>query len=187
MKLNVLVAILFFLGAMNISAQDFISKGESEKKTMHILNRKHEVRLGIIKLLAGGIIEGSYEYILDSNQGVGVQALINLDQGNDYFENLSLTPYYRMYFQTNEDYGAKGFFVEGFTSFFTSDYEVDDINYLENGDDVFDISIGLATGIKWINTAGFVFEIKLGAGRNLLGNAEFDALFKGDFYIGYRF
>ncbi|GAL67733.1 hypothetical protein JCM19301_1020 [Jejuia pallidilutea] len=40
---------------------------------------------------------------------------------------------------------------------------------------------------KWINTAGFVFELKVGAGRNLLGNTDSDAILKADFYLGYRF
>lgn len=181
MKKSLLV-LLMCCAAFGINAQD----DNEEKK--NIFDRKHEVRLETIKLLSGGIVEGSYEHVLDSNQGFGAHVLINLDQGNDYFENLSLTPYYRMYFQTNEDYGAKGFFVEGFTSFFTTDFNLEDSLFDENENkDVFDISIGLALGKKWINTAGFVFEIKLGAGRNLLGNADSDALLKGGFSIGYRF
>lgn len=181
MKKSIL-AILIFSIVFTINAQE-----KEEKEKASIFDRKHEVRLGAVKLLAGGVFEAAYEYILDSNQGFGAYALINFDSGNDYIENYSLTPYYRMYFQTNEDYGAKGFFVEGFTSFFTSDFNLlDSINGVEN-EDVFDISIGLALGKKWINTAGFVFEFKVGAGRNLLGNAESDAIFKGDFYIGYRF
>lgn len=153
-----------------------------------IFEKKHEVRLGAIKLLSGGIFEGSYEYILDSNQGLGAHVLVNFDESNDWFEDYSLTPYYRMYFTSHKDYGAKGFFVEGFTSFFSSDFELtDSILGLEENEDVFDISIGISLGQKWVNTAGFVFEIKLGAGRNLLGNADSDVLIKGDFYIGYRF
>lgn len=176
---NLLLALILLFSYFTINAQE---------ESKNVLNKKHEVRLGAIKLLSGGIIEGAYEYVLDSNQGFGAYALINFDSGNDYIENYSLTPFYRMYFQTNEDYGAKGFFVEGFTSFFSSDFDLEDsFNGEYNTKDVFDISIGLALGKKWINTAGFVFEIKLGAGRNLLDNANFDALFKGDFYIGYRF
>jgi hypothetical protein len=182
MKKSLLV-VLMLCTVFSINAQN-----DNDNEKTNIFDRNHEVRLGALKLLSGGIIEGSYEYVLDSNQGFGAHVLINLDSGNDYFENLSLTPYYRMYFQTNEDYGAKGFFVEGFTSFFTTSFNLEDSLFDENENkDVFDISIGLALGKKWINTAGFVFEIKLGAGRNLLGNADSDALLKGGFYIGYRF
>ncbi len=161
---------------------------EPDRERIDVFDRKHEVRLGTIKMLGGGIFEGAYEYIIDSNQGFGAYALINFDTGNDYIENYSLTPYYRMYFQTNEDYGAKGFFVEGFTSFFSSDFNFEDTLFNEeDNEDVFDISIGLSIGKKWINTSGFVFEAKIGAGRNLLGNADSDAILKGDLYIGYRF
>ena len=150
-------------------------------------DKKHEVRLSTLKLLAGGIIEGSYEYILDENQGFGSQLLVNLNKNSDYIENFSVTPYYRFYFQTKEDYGARGFFVEGFSSFFLSDFELDNNIETIDSDNVFDISLGIALGIKWLNTTGFVFEIKAGGGRNVLGNASFEGLFKGDFSIGYRF
>lgn len=182
MKKYLLVfATLFLVYALN--AQD---KTQQEESSKNIFDRKHEIRLGAIKLLAGGIFEGSYEYIIDSNKGFGAYVLVNFDSGNEWFENYSLTPYYRMYFQTNEDYGAKGFFVEGFTSFFSTDFDIFE-NNLASTKDVFDIAIGLSLGKKWINSAGFVFEIKAGAGRNILGNANFDAIIKADFYIGYRF
>lgn len=181
-KISFLSVILFCL-VFSSSAQDV-----NEEVKTSIFERKHELRLGAVKLLSGGILETSYEYILDKNQGLGAYLLINFYKNNDWFENYSLTPYYRMYFQTNEDYGAKGFFVEGFTSFFLSDFEL--MNTIENEDsdsEAFDIAIGLSLGKKWINTAGFVFEIKIGAGRNMLNNVNFDAIIKGDFYIGYRF
>ncbi len=172
----------------------FLSFSQETESKKDIFERKHELRLGAVKLLAGGIFETSYEYIKDSNQGFGASLLVNFDSGNGYLENYSLTPFYRMYFQTYEDYGAKGFFVEGFTSFFGGGNE-DSYEYLSitdsyrniEGDNFFDISIGLVLGKKWINSAGFVFEIKAGAGRNLLGNSNRDALFKGDLSIGYRF
>lgn len=182
---KIYLALLLFFAVFPSQAQDEVKK---DKEIKDIFSRKHEVRLGAIKLLSGGIFEGSYEYILDSNQGLGAYVLVNFDSSSDWFEKYSLTPYYRMYFQTNEDYGAKGFFVEGFTSFFTSDFNIEDsFNDNNTNEDVFDISIGLSLGKKWINTSGFVFEIKFGAGRNLLGNADSDAIIKGDLYLGYRF
>ena len=187
MKKAILILLLF---------TSFVSFSQETDTKKDIFERKHELRLGAIKMLSGGIFETSYEYIKDSNQGFGATLLVNFDSGNEYLENYSITPFYRMYFQTFEDYGAKGFFVEGFTSFFGGDNEDDyyfepdfaggSSTYIE-GDKFFDISIGLALGKKWINSAGFVFEIKAGAGRNLLGNSDYDALFKGDLYIGYRF
>jgi len=166
-----------------------ISSVNAQENT-NAISKKHEVRLGVVKLLVGPIFEGVYEYVQDSNRGFGAAVLISFN--TDYLEDYSLTPFYRMYFQTREDYGAKGFFAEGFTSFFGGQNDnnytsIGGINLVEEGNNFFDISIGLALGKKWINTTGFVFEFKVGAGRNLLGEADIEGLFKGDLYIGYRF
>ncbi|MFD0834435.1 hypothetical protein ACFQ0I_01560 [Mariniflexile aquimaris] len=181
MKKPLLFLLITFLVTLNTFSQE-------TKDSKPAISRNHEIKLGAIKLLSGGIFEVSYEYILDTNQGFGAALLLNLDTGNQYVENYSLTPFYRMYFQTKEDYGAKGFFVEGFVSFFGGKnyyYTYDMLNTID--DNFFDTSVGLSLGKKWINSAGFVFEFKVGAGRNLLNGSEFDALFKGDLYIGYRF
>lgn len=176
----------FFLFVFSIG----IAQSEnSDLENSSIFERKHEVKLGAIKMLSGPIFEASYERIKNSNTGYGISLLINLDQSSEYLENYSLTPFYRMYFQTYEDYGAKGFFVEGFTSIFAGkNYDTyDDQTGNYENENFVDASIGLALGKKWINTSGFVFEIKAGGGRNLFGGSEYTAIFKGDFYIGYRF
>ena len=175
--------LLLLVGMFLVSASLF---SQETSDATPVISKKHELKLGALKLLSGGIFEASYEYVQDSNRGFGAAILLNLDTGNEYVENYSLTPFYRMYFQTKEDYGAKGFFVEGFTSFFGGK------NYgYYTGSDIeknfFDTSIGLCLGKKWINSAGFVFEFKVGAGRNLFNGSEYDALFKGDLYLGYRF
>jgi hypothetical protein len=157
---------------------------QSQNDIPSIFEKHHEVKVGIIKILAGPIFEGTYEYIKDRNMGYGASLLVNLNTNNDYFENLSITPFFRMYFDRNEQYGAKGFFVESFLSF----YNGDDKNLNSNTDTkYFETALGFSVGQKWINSAGFVFEVKLGVGRNLLGNSSNDAVLKGDFCIGYRF
>lgn len=178
---------LLFL--LSITTITFAQTTDSDASS--VLDKRHEVRLGAVKMLAGPIFESSYEYVIDRNKGFGATLLLNLDKSNKYLEDFSITPYYRMYFQKTQEYGAKGFFVEGFSSFFTGSY--DDYNTLIGGEtivkekDFFDVSLGLALGKKWINSTGFVFEARIGAGRNLLGNSNVDALFKGDLSIGYRF
>lgn len=126
---SIVIVMLSFLASY---AQD------ESSTTAAVEDRKHEVRLGTLKLLAGGIIEGSYEYILDENQGFGTQLLVNLNKNSDYLENFSVTPYYRFYFQTKEDYGARGFFVEGFSSFFLTDFELDNNIETIDSDNVFE-------------------------------------------------
>jgi len=98
---NILLALTLLISFVSFSQKD-------EKQD--IFNRKHEVKLGAVKLLTGGIFEATYEYVQDKNKGFGISLLVNFDKNNDYLENYSITPFYRMYFQTYEDYGAKGFF-----------------------------------------------------------------------------
>lgn len=186
MKKLLVLSLFAFLISFNTQAQD--------EESVAAIDKKHEVRLGALKLLAGPIFEGVYEYVPNSNTGFGAALLVNLNGDNDYLEDYSITPFYRMYFQTKEDYGAKGFFAEGFTSFFGGKNDEDafyDFNTnttrFEGGEGFFDISVGLSVGKKWVNSSGFVFEAKFGVGRNLLGTADIDLLVKGDLYIGYRF
>lgn len=169
---------------------------EVEKKS--IFDRKHEVKFGSIKMLAGTIFEGTYEYIHSKDFTYGSSILVNLDKENDYLEDFSVTPFARFYFQESKEYGAKGFFVEGFVKYASgknfSPYDY--VNYDEYGNLVSyehklkynAASLGLALGKKWINSSGFVFEILGGISRNI-GNSSNtpDVLFRGDLNIGYRF
>ncbi len=153
--------------------------------TNSIFDRKHEVKIGTVKLLAGSIFEGTYEYIQSKDFTFGSSILVNFDKGNSYPEDFSITPFARFYFQESKEFGAKGFFIEGFGKYATGYTDKDDYNIYENYSAA---SLGLCVGKKWINNSGFVFEILIGGGR-VLGNSNTapDASFRGDLFIGYRF
>lgn len=168
-----------------------------------VINKKHELKIGAVKLLAGAIVEVTYERIHSESFTYGISLLGNLDgKNNDYPEDFSVTPFARMYFTEPRYYGAKGFFVEGFAKFATGNAYIGETeeHYFEdqNGYGYYTYndrqenysagSLGLALGWKWINKAGFVFEILAGAGRNIGGNIHTpEANFRGDFNLGYRF
>ena len=175
--------LLFVLSATILLAQ------ETDKS---VFNKKHEIKVGGIKLLSGPILEGTYEYIHSKDFTYGSSVLLNLDKSNDYAEDFSITPFARFYFQETKEYGAQGFFVEGFAKYIngkTTKGHYDALyNYYETKE-TFDASaLGLSVGKKWINRSGFVFEILVGAGRSL-GNQDNvpDAFFRGDLFVGYRF
>ncbi len=163
----------------------FNLSGQSQNDTLSIFEKHNEVKVGIVKILAGPIFEGTYEYVKDRNIGYGASFLVNFNPGNDYFENISITPFFRMYFDRNEQYDAKGFFVESFVSLYGGDDH--EINSSTADSKYFETDLGFSVGQKWINSAGFVFEFRVGVGRNLLGNSPLDAILKGDFCMGYRF
>jgi len=163
----------------NTTNQTFTKKNFGDKK--------HELKFGALKMLGGTIFEGTYEYIQSKDFTYGSSILINFDaKGNDYPEDFSLTPFARFYFQESKEYGAKGFFVEGFGKYSSGTFNkyTDDVEPTKYSA----ASLGIALGKKWINNSGFVFEILVGAGRTL-GNSDVapDASFRGDLNIGYRF
>lgn len=170
-------------------AQNDKDSSSQDSITISNYEKVHELRLGAIKLLAAGFFDIGYEYINTSSTGVGASLYVNLDD-EIYNEKFGISPYYRFYFGRNEEFQGRGFFVEGFAYGYvgTNEYYYTSNNDLILDDDFFDIAPGFALGSKWLNSSGFVFQLKLGVGRNILGNnKEFDAMLMGDFYIGYRF
>jgi len=162
-----------------------------ETKTS-VFSKKNEIKFGAIKLLSGPILEGTYEFIHSKDFTYGSSVLVNLNNSNNYAEQFSITPFARFYFQETKEYGAQGFFVEGFAKYAnvkTTIGHIDSLlNYYETKETSNASALGLSLGKKWINRSGFVFEILVGAGRTL-GNPENapDAFFRGDLFVGYRF
>lgn len=171
---KIILLFLFFASAVSYS----------QTKDNSIFERKHELKIGAIKLLAGPIFEGTYEYIHSKDFTYGTSLLINLNAKNDYNEDFSITPFARFYFQETKEYGAKGFFVEGFAKYSTGE----NIDWNYNDENYSAVALGLSVGRKWINASGFVFEPLLGVGRVLGNNNNApEALIRFDFFIGYRF
>jgi hypothetical protein len=160
----------------------------SETTKPSIFVKKHEVRVGGIKLLAGPILEASYEYIYSKDFTYGSSILVSAYDGISP-EEFSITPFARFYFTEKKEYGAYGVFVEGFAKYFRGKYEP--YTYWNSAQVVSKISgtaIGLSLGRKWISNSGFVLELAVGYGRTLGGSTEeIPGVFRGDLSIGYRF
>lgn len=177
---------IFLLLCFSFSITGFCQETLVEKpKQSSIFERKHELKAGAVKLLAGTIFETTYEYIHSKNFTYGGSILVNLDKKNDYPEDFSITPFARFYFQETREYGASGFFVEGFGKYVTGNYSYDDYAPKEKFTAG---ALGLSLGKKWINSSGFIFELLFGVGRTIGGGISTpDAVFRGDLNIGYRF
>ena len=143
---------------------------------------KTELRINALALLVGPALDVSYEHVLSNSSGLGGSLLWNFGGDNYGNQKFALTPFYRFYFFNQKDYGARGLFVEGFSSLasvepYTEWVELRDGSYMEQdqGND-FQWSVGFAAGRKWINQKGFSFEIFLGVGRYLLSTQTTDEL-----------
>jgi hypothetical protein len=163
---NILIIIVLFASALGFTQ-------ESNKDKASVFSRKHELKIGAIHLLGASTFEGTYEYIYSKDFTYGASLLFSFDNKNYYDEEFSITPFARFYFQETKEYGAQGFFVEGFGKYVSGKYSPG--------------ALGLCLGKKWTNSSGFVFEILGGGGRTIGGSNKPDAIFRGDFLIGYRF
>ncbi|MGB0375975.1 MAG: DUF3575 domain-containing protein [Flavobacteriaceae bacterium] len=152
----------------------------------------HEIRLNVLSLLAGPVIDTSYERIPNASSSYGLSMLINLSDNDFTYQNFALTPYYRFYFLDRKDYGARGTYVELFSSLSSVEnyYDYYDIGYPYRGtsDNSFQISLGAGIGRKWVNRKGYSFELNFGVGRYLLNTDSMEeAHIRTGFSVGKRF
>lgn len=129
---------------------------------------QREVKLDVADALVIRSLEFSYENYITEDSSFGVSALFNLakqDVDFRYNENMMITPYYRHYFTTNEQWN---FFGEGFLGINSGKSRSD------NTSNVYDLkytdgALGIAVGTKYISAGGLVIDFYGGLGRNLFG------------------
>ena len=176
MKLNFMKKQLFLILliiSVIAKAQNKTDANETEsQKSMTELSKKkrHSLSLDVIAGLVFPAFNPRYEYVLNKYSGIGADLNINFDDenGSQILEKFSFSPYYRQYFFSKEDYGAKGFYGEGFLKFYT--YENDTYFFgdpITNTEAYFETALGVGIGWKWISNSGFLIDINGGLGRNL--------------------
>lgn len=166
------------------------------------LDKKHEIKLDAIELIAVANIEFSYEYLISKYSGAGISITFDGGKDSDDIITWAITPFYRQYFFNRQKKRAQGLFAEGhlnvggfedyyyeFTYSVDSEYQPE--NQVENSTTAF--GAGFALGYKWASNNGFVIEPLLGVGRNLFGSEinddyiDLDFYFRGGIQVGYRF
>lgn len=175
--MNKILSVCALFGLLNIHAQ------QNDETP-----RKNEIMIDPIVLVAGPLLNVTYERLLSENSGIGLNALAYLGSEDDKFTQFS--PYYRMYF--GKKYAA-GFFVEGFVPITTTDYDQYDYvygqyEYNRVEKNVTAVGIGVGFGGKWITRNNILFEVSGGIGR-LFGDHDkvLELTPKGVLGIGYRF
>ena len=147
---------------------------------------QQELKLDIGDALVIRSLEFSYESYLTEDSSFGVSALFNLakqDVAFRYNENTMITPYYRHYFTTNEQWN---FFGEGFVGINSGkkesvkDSDIYDVKYTDG-------ALGVAVGTKYIANGGLVIDLYAGVGRNLFGSDSPILVPRLGLNIGWRF
>lgn len=194
---KILFIALAILASNSMIAQDD-DMTDSQKRLEKFNNvKKHELSLDVISALAVPGINPRYEYVLGRYSGVGIDLNVAFPDEDDVdlAETFSITPYYRQYFFSKEDYGAKGFYGEGFVKFYTYDYN-NSILFFESGlptESFTELAVGVGIGWKWVSDSGFMIDLGFGIGRNL-GIANDKGLYdlpevvgRGGLNFGWRF
>jgi hypothetical protein len=147
---------------------------------------QQEIKLDIADALIIKSLEFSYENYLSEESSIGISAMFNLakqDASFRYNENSMITPYYRHYFTTNEQWN---FFGEGFVGINSGKKEsikdsgVYDIKYTDG-------ALGVAVGMKYIAKGGLVIDVFGGLGRNLFSSDSPVIVPRLGLNIGWRF
>ena len=170
------VIILVFLCVTTISfAQD------KEKEYPQDKDKKHEVKVNVLTLVAGPWIDASYERLIDEESSYGLSATYNTNTDESDL-NYAITPYYRRYFSGKF---ARGFFVEGFGALFSAR------NYygFSSNNEEFEtgFALGVSVGGKFVSKKGFTTELLLGVGRNLVRDSNYEGFPRIGISVGYRF
>ena len=189
--------LVFFCFCFTVIAQE--EETDSEKRLNSFSDAKrHELSLDVTAALAIPALQPRYEHILGRYAGVGVDLFLALsddDNNFDELEKFSITPFYRQYFFSKEDYGAKGFYGEGFLKAYT--YKTEEYIYSSVGNTVeeenfFETALGVAIGWKWVSNSGFMIDLSFGIGRNLGFSSESEdyrptVIPRGGVHFGWRF
>ena len=179
MKMSLFIVVMLF-SFFTVKAQD---------DTINPYPKKNEIKIDVVQPLLGGSVEAIYERNLNKNSSIGISGLYMFSEKIDEDMNYSITPYYRRYF--GEKYAA-GFFLEGFGMFSSIDgkkvYDTEQQLTSENPD-VYDVSVGLGLGSKWVTKSGFIFEINLGLGKQLFNadKTDHNQVLRYGLKFGYRF
>ena len=149
---------------------------------------QQEIKLDIADALVIRSIELSYESYTSEESSFGISALFNLakqDVDFRYNENTMITPYYRHYFSTNEQWN---FFGEGFIGINSGKYETpligsSQIRYKKYTDG----ALGIAVGTKYVANGGLIIDLYAGLGRNLFGSNSPVLVPRAGLNVGWRF
>lgn len=188
---------LAVLSSIGVHSQDTEHTDSQRRMEKFSVAKRNEASIDVISGIAIPALNPRYEYILGRYSGVGIDLFACIDGDDEFddfseYENFSLTPYYRQYFFSKQDYGAKGFYAEGFVKFFTFEeimfsYENDSVSK----EGYFDTSIGAGFGWKWMSESSFLVDLGLGIGRNLglpgRDHLDQEVQFRGGLNFGWRF
>lgn len=157
-------------------------RAQESEKPLHA----NEIRLNVLGLVAPGLLDLSYERLLDQNQSLGLQAAFYIpsDGDDEYIFNQSVSALYRLY--TSKEGYAEGFFLQLGLNMASVNNDVIDLfeNRIET-EFFFGPEVGM--GGKWVIRKGLTIELGASLSRTILSDNARE--FNGQYWlsIGKRF
>lgn len=190
---KIALSVLLLISVITVHSQEAkLTKSEAPEKQKRkpIKQRKNELKIDAFDLSFLSALDLSYERITRNEFSYGFSVLVNFDNTIAYNEDFAFTPFFRMYFFSDESYGAKGFFAELFGKFAAGTQR--EFNFLFDTTDFkqhyFEAGLGIVVGHKWVHDNGFTVELSLGGGRSLgFSENSPQQLYRGGISMGYRF
>jgi len=162
-----------------------------QKINLHETNyKKHDLKIGMLKLVVYPALEFEYEYLLNPETSIGgnVSYVFN---DNHLFYDFFVDAFYRFYFNQLETFGVKGFFAQPFVSYMHKQkyiVEHSDNDGSSKKTPYGSLGLGFGIGQKWTNLHGFSFQIMGGIGRNFYNANDFIKIIpRFEIYLGYNF
>jgi len=155
--------------------------------TASFTQAQQEIKIDIFDALVLKTVEVSYEKYIDDTSSFGISALINFEKTNadfKYNEKRALTPYFRHYFTTENNWN---FFGEGFFSLNFGEKEMKVLGAPSTFEDYTDGALGVAVGLKYVSEGGFTVDVYGGAGRNLFSDNSPIVVPRAGVNVGWRF
>ncbi len=192
--------LVLLVASVIVSAQNKTDSNETDSQkrmTEFSKIKRHNLSLDVVAALIFPAFNPRYEYTLSKYSSIGGDLNINFDddKGTENLEKFSFMPYFRQYFFSKEDYGAKGFYGEGFLKFYTFERDATGSFACSNNtitESYFEAALGVGIGWKWVSASGFLIDINTGLARNfgfadILDDYEFDYTGKLGVNFGWRF
>ena len=187
MKKAYLVLLVTVLFSMSVFSQ----KNVENAKTSENFN---ELKINMTNLIGFKWFDVGYERTINEESSFGVSFLTRIgsdrndSEGLDEYRTFSITPYYRQFFSKKH---AQGFFVEGFAMLHSGEDEMYNFNEIDqmssySNEKYTDLAIGVSAGGKFVTKRGFIAEIYLGIGRDMLGQSDIEVVGRGGIALGYR-
>ncbi len=148
---------------------------------------QQEIKLDISDALVFKAIEFSYENYIDTESSIGVSVLLNFTNRNTalrYGEDKMITPYFRHYFSSNQQWNNFG---EVFFGLNFGEKKIASTGNPTTYKSYTDGALGVAVGRKYTSKSGLTIDFHVGVGRNLFSSFSPILVLRTGLNIGYQF